>query len=76
MLDCELIRVEGEFGAFNISLLINVSKLLVLFLDPSEFDPSLLCPIKENVFGIWECHHQVLEVFLFKAVSVCSTVNT
>ena len=76
MLDCELIRVKGEFSAFNISLLINVSKLLVLFLDPSEFDPSLLCSIKENVFGIWECYHQVLEVFLFKAVCVCGTVNT
>ena len=64
MLNCELIRIQWELSAFDVCLLVNVSKLLVLFLDSSELDSSLLCSIKENVFSVWECHHQILEVLL------------
>ena len=64
MLNCELIRIQWELSAFDVCLLVNVSKLFVLFLDSSELDSSLLCSIKEDVFSIWECHHQILEVLL------------
>ena len=64
MLNCELIRIQWELSAFDVCLLVNVSKLFVLFLDSSELDSSLLCSIKENVFSVWECHHQILEVLL------------
>jgi hypothetical protein len=64
VLNCELIRIQWELSAFDVCLLVNVSKLFVLFLDSSELNSSLLCSIKEDVFSIWECHHQILEVLL------------
>ena len=64
MLNCELVRIQWELSAFDVCLLVNVSKLFVLFLDSSELNSSLLCSIKENVFSVWECHHQILEVLL------------
>lgn len=64
MLNCELIRIQWELCAFDVCLLVNVSKLFVLFLDSSELNSPLLCSIKEDVFSIWECHHQILEVLL------------
>ena len=76
MLNCKLIRIQWELSTLNVCLLVNVCELFVLFLDSSELNSSLLCSIKEDVFSIWECYHQILKVLLLQAMSVCSTVHT
>ena len=76
MLNSKLIRIQWELSAFDVCLLVNVCKLFILFLDSSELNSSLLCSIKENVFSIWECHHQILEVLFLQAMSVCGAIDT
>ena len=76
MLNRKLIRIQWELSAFDVCLLVNVCKLFILFLDSSELNSPLLCSIKEDVFSIWECHHQILEVLLLQAMSVCGAIDT
>lgn len=49
----------------DLGVWVNIGKLLVLLLDPSEFDPAFGCPISEDGVRHRESRHQVKQGFLF-----------